>query len=483
MEKIGPQDRVLLIGDTRQHQGVEAGKPFEQLQQAGMRTALLDQIMRQKDPELLKAVEHLAKNETATGIELLQKQGRVTELADPQQRIEAIAKSYATHPENTLIVSPDNASRQSINQAVRVELQEKGTVARDEHTFRVLMPRSEMTGADRAWAQRYQPQDVLRYSRGSKEHGIERGSYATVVAVNRKDNLLTVQREDGQQVTYDPKRLQGITAYRDRERGFAQGDRIQFTAPDRNLHVANRELGTVQKIDGPQLTVRMDGEQARILTFDASRMRHIDHGYAVTSHSSQGLTADRVLINMDTSTNANLINNRFAYVSVSRASHDVQIFTNNAAALGQRLSADVTKTSAVDFQQRQEPYRTQLPKEQIMSDQKQERSEHKSQSEVIYERQRGPIEKALTPQEARDFTWKRSYGEIQTYEHDRTHGRVHIDPQGQFYDRYAQPIAKEAALDHALGSQHHHVHGGTVNELSPSIGKDKGEDCGQGISL
>ena len=61
MEKIGPQDRVLLIGDTRQHQSVDAGKPFEQMQQAGMQTSQLDQIMRQKDPELLRAVEHLVK--------------------------------------------------------------------------------------------------------------------------------------------------------------------------------------------------------------------------------------------------------------------------------------------------------------------------------------------------------------------------------------------------------------------------------------
>ncbi len=87
-----------MIGDTRQHQGVDAGKPFEQLQQAGMRTAQLDQIVRQKDPELLKAVEHLSKNETAIGVRMLQQQGRITEIADPQQRIEAIAKSYAAQP-------------------------------------------------------------------------------------------------------------------------------------------------------------------------------------------------------------------------------------------------------------------------------------------------------------------------------------------------------------------------------------------------
>ena len=68
LDKIGPQDRVLVIGDTRQHQGVEAGKPFEQMQDAGMRTTHLDKIVRQRDPELLAAVEKLSRNETATGI-------------------------------------------------------------------------------------------------------------------------------------------------------------------------------------------------------------------------------------------------------------------------------------------------------------------------------------------------------------------------------------------------------------------------------
>src|ERR1700678_129077 len=36
-------------------------------------------------------------------------------------------------------------------------------------------------------------------------------------------------------------------------------------------------------------------------------------------------------------------NSRFAYVSVSRASHDAQIYTNNAASLAKNLSHDVSK--------------------------------------------------------------------------------------------------------------------------------------------
>jgi conjugative relaxase-like TrwC/TraI family protein len=354
LEKIGPQDRVLLIGDTRQHQGVDAGKPFEQLQQAGMHTAQLDRIVRQKDPELLKAVEHLSKGEIAPGINALQKQGRITEITDPLQRIEAIAKNYAARPENTIIVSSDNASRREINQAVRVELQASGIVHPSGQAMQVLAPRSDMTGADRAWAARYQVDDVLHYQRGSKDIGVAERSYTRVVATDPKENLLTVQKPDGERVTYDPSRLRGISAYREIEREFAVGDRLQFTAPNREIGVANRDIGTIEHIgkDG-QLAVRMDSGKA--ISFDANQMRHFDHGYAVTSHSSQGLTAERVLVNIDTNVHPELINTRFAYVSISRASHDAQIYTNDAASLIPGLSHDATKTSAVDTGQAHVP--------------------------------------------------------------------------------------------------------------------------------
>jgi conjugative relaxase-like TrwC/TraI family protein len=354
LAKISPQDKILLIGDTRQHQGVDAGKPFEQLQQAGMQTAQLDQIVRQKDPKLLKAVEHLSRNETATGVQMLQQQGRVTEIVDPQQRIQAIAKSYAAHPENTIIVSPDNASRRAINQAVRQELQTLGSLDREDHSMRVLSPRSDMTGADRAWAARYQAGDVLHYIRGSKEFGIEGGSYAQVVTTDPHENLITVRKPNGDQVTYAPSRLRGISAYREIEREFAVGDRISFTAPNRALQVVNRDLGTLEQIDeNGRMTVRMGGDKDKTVTFDPRGMRHFDHGYAMTSQSSQGLTAERVLVNIDTEVHPELINSRFAYVSVSRASHDAQIYTNNAASLAERLSQDVTKASAINLDKTQ----------------------------------------------------------------------------------------------------------------------------------
>jgi conjugative relaxase-like TrwC/TraI family protein len=345
--KLNPDDRVLVIGDTRQHQGVDAGRPFQQMQEAGMQTSQLDRIMRQKDPELLRAVQHLANNETVKGIAMLAEQGRVTEIPNGHDRIAAIARDYAANPDNTIIVSPDNRSRQQINEAVRAELRKGGGLAEDGQTLRTLTHRSDMTGADRTWAARYNPGDVLQYSTGSKAEGIERGSFATVQSVDARANTLNVSLEGGSTVTYDPRRLKGVNVFREIEREFAVGDRVQFTAPNKDLGVANRDIGTVVSLEDGQMTLRMDGKSARTVTFNTAEFRQFDHGYAVTSHSSQGLTADRVLAHIDTDSSQSLINNRLAYVAISRASDDAHVYTNNAETLGERLASDITKTAAL----------------------------------------------------------------------------------------------------------------------------------------
>jgi len=54
---------------------------------------------------------------------------------------------------------------------------------------------------------------------------------------------------------------------------------------------------------------------SRQIEFNAREHRHFDHGYAVTSHSSQGLTAERILAHADTSVHPGLHNPRFTYVS------------------------------------------------------------------------------------------------------------------------------------------------------------------------
>jgi GTPase SAR1 family protein len=317
----------------------------------------------------------------------------------------------------------------------------------------------------------------------------------TVISTDPRANQLTVEREDGQHVTYDPKRLHGIAAYREIARDFAEGDRLQFTVSKPDMEIRNRDLGTVERIDGTNMTVRMDGDKARTLTFDTSEMRHFDHGYAVTSHSSQGLTTDRVLVNMDTKAHPELINTRFAYVSVSRASEDARVYTNDATTLADRLSTDISKASAVQVARPNSETQAHHPqsKEQPMTNTKEltpEEQRRQFQQEVhdpatnkaqspseIDQRHYTPIHTAL-PNEAAGYEWKRETGDIQSYQHNQTAGWLHIDPQGQFYDRHAHPITREHALEHAG-----HVTL-AVNEISQAQSIAKGTiGNDQGLSL
>jgi len=211
----------------------------------------------------------------------------------------------------------------------------------------VLNARQDLTGVDRQWAQNYEPGDIVRYAKGSKVHGFEAGEYACVARVDHAENVVTVERKSGEEVSYDPRRQQGVTVYREAEHTFAEGDRVQFTAPYHPLELANRELGTVGQIDSDgNLKLCMDS--GREVEFNVRQHPHLDYGYAVTSHSSQGQTADRVLINVDSEeAHSQLLNRRMAYVSVSRASHDVQIYTNDAETLGHELSRDVSHSTAI----------------------------------------------------------------------------------------------------------------------------------------
>jgi ATP-dependent exoDNAse (exonuclease V) alpha subunit len=345
---LAPDDRVLLVGDVRQHQSVEAGRAYQQLQEAGMETARLETIVRQRDPALRAVVEQLARGEVRGAVQQLDAQGRVHAIVDHHERLAALAREYLRQPDGTLIVSPDNRSRRAINQVIHQARQTEGQVATQERHVRVLVARQEVTGADRQWAAHYHAGDVVRYTKGSHTYGLAAGEYARVVHVNAEDNHVTVRRAHGKRVTYDPRRLQGVTLYREADRAFATGDRVQLTAPDRERHLANRELGTIEEMPAKG-ELRLHLDSGRTVALNLREYLHLEYGYAVTSYSSQGQTADRVLVHIDLDrAGEQLVNRRQAYVAISRGRYDAQIYTNDKAQLSAALDRDISHRAAIE---------------------------------------------------------------------------------------------------------------------------------------
>lgn len=95
------------------------------------------------------------------------------------------------------------------------------------------------------------------------------------------------------------------------------------------------------------IEVRWDS--GRTSSFEAREHRHFDYGYAVTSHSSQGQTAGRVLVHVETDrASEKLVNQRLAYVAVSRGQQDARIYTDDKAKLARALDRDGSHRSALE---------------------------------------------------------------------------------------------------------------------------------------
>src|SRR5262245_12001501 len=343
LRRLADEERVLLVGDRDQHQAVEAGAPFEQLETDGkVTTVWIKKVVRQQEPGYRRAVEMLQEGQFREAVALLHEQGRIVEIVDERERIMALAERYVARPEGYLAVVPGNRERVFANAVIHGMLQEKGAVDAKDHPTSILTNRDDVTSADRQWAARYKPgEDVVRYREGSAVFGIGKGEYSRVTAQDCEQNTLTVEFEDGRRVTYDPRRLYGVEVFREAERNFSVGDRIQFRRPF-GRQAVNGELATVEKIEGGRFTVRT---KEGAVTIDTKTFRHFDFGYAVTSYLSQGQTSEREIVHVDTRSSDVLVNRRMTRVALTRGVRDVVIVTDSfdrlAEALGRRKDKEI----------------------------------------------------------------------------------------------------------------------------------------------
>jgi ATP-dependent exoDNAse (exonuclease V) alpha subunit len=132
--------------------------------------------------------------------------------------------------------------------------------------------------------------------------------------------------------SYDPGKRSNVSVFESQERAFAIGHRIQFTTPSKEKGIASRETAAIEQIEGNgNIAVRL--ETGRRVAWNLKEYKYLDHAYAMTSHSSQRMTVDRVLIHVDTidSRVRGLVDKTLSYVATSRARYDAQVFTLETA--------------------------------------------------------------------------------------------------------------------------------------------------------
>ena len=334
--------RVVLVGDEKQLDAVDAGKPFAQLQGAGMKTAVMDQIMRQRDPALKQAVEASLAGDIARAFEKLG--DNVAEVNPDNLAGAAAARWLALAPEdreNTGLMAPSHSLREGINAIVRERLTRDGVVQGPAMEGERLVSRG-YTNAEKALARNYMAGDVVGFHRPYKRLGVEKGDELRVAGVDQAAGSVTLAGADGRTVAWEPGRIAakagGVEVYRVESMELRAGDRIRWTRNDAGLGLVNSQTAEVTAVRDGRVGFRL--EDGRMLEMNAAdpQLRHIDRAWASTVHAFQGRTVDTVIAAIEAH-HPNLSNQKMLYVEISRARDRAELVTDDKAALKEQLEA------------------------------------------------------------------------------------------------------------------------------------------------
>ena len=334
--------RVVLVGDEKQLDAVDAGKPFAQLQGAGMKTAVMDQIMRQRDPALKEAVEASLAGDIARAFEKL---GDNVAEVNPDNLAGAAAARWLALPpeerERTGLMAPSHALREGINGIVRERLTRDGIVHGPAMTTERLASRG-YTNAEKALARNYMAGDVVGFQRPYKRLGVEKGDELRVTGVDRAAGTVTLAGKDGGTVAWEPGRIAaragGVEVYKRETMELRAGDRIRWTRNDAGLGLVNSQTAEVTTVNDGRVSFRL--EDGRMLDMNAGdpQLRHVDRAWASTVHAFQGRTVDNVIAAIEAN-HPNLTNRKMLYVEISRARDRAELVTDDKAGLKEQLEA------------------------------------------------------------------------------------------------------------------------------------------------
>jgi conjugative relaxase-like TrwC/TraI family protein len=328
------QARVVLVGDRRQHRSVAAGEPLKLLaERAGLPAAEVTDIMRQQG-SYKKAAKALSEGRTEQAFDELDRLGWIRQQKD-EHRNRLLADAYLSAVKEkkpsggyktALVVAPTHAEGQQVTTAIRSALKSRGLLD-EERMIKSWVP-SRLTDAQRQDATEYSAGDLVQFTQNAKGH--------------TKGDRIVLREKDKPPVAFADR----YELYRPVELALAVGDRIRVTAGgktrDGKHRLCNGSLFTVHGFTGRgDIIVDHDWVIGR-------HFGHITHGYAMTSQASQGVTVDKVFAGMS-SESLPAVNQRTAYVALTRGKEQAIIFTDDRYELLKAMQRPEEPMSATDL--------------------------------------------------------------------------------------------------------------------------------------
>jgi conjugative relaxase-like TrwC/TraI family protein len=333
--------KLIFVGDPMQHGSVGRGALMRLLADyAGIKPFRLTEIMRQEETDYLAAAKLLSVGKAAEGFAALDAKGWVHEIIDDAKREAAIAAEYVhalKDKASVILVSPTHAEAARVTQAIREQLRAAGKLETEEAKFDRLV-QVNATEAERKLATTYRVNDVLQFHQNAKGH--------------KKGERLLVTDPAKVPLSEAAK----FSLYRPEEVRLSVGDKIRGTGTAKTLDGKHKlRNGSMHTVAGfTDNGIKLDN--GWVLPNDAG---HFRLGWVDTSFSSQGKTVQRAILAMSSSS-LGATNMEQMYVSSTRATKKLTVFTDDKQAVLAGIQRSSQKATALDLRQHQAAARPTL---------------------------------------------------------------------------------------------------------------------------
>ncbi len=335
--------RMIFAGDAQQLDSPRSAQPFLHLQQEeGVQVGKLKEILRQckiKRPELHKAITELTRLEPGQQATSLTPYLRHSD--ENKSLMDTLCDIYHKLPQflkdDCLVLTLTNAERQAINERLCIQ--------GGERFNQVMLQNADLGSEQRYYAAYYKEDNIIRFNKEIKSHGITAQSYWQVVGIDAHKNTLTLAEcqinKDGelkreQIIEIDPNqrifhRHNTLEYFEAKEQSFAMGEKVMLTNNIRHtsdIALNTSKQGIVKSFNDTHFSV--DFGKGEVVSFQRNHMQHAHMGlaYARTYYNAQSLDARCVLMLADNE-NRHMLDHSANYVGATRVKEYLRIFTQD----------------------------------------------------------------------------------------------------------------------------------------------------------